>query len=101
MRPLSHRITAIAVRGGRRRFRTKGDNNAVADPGTFTLPHATQARVRFSIPYAGWPFIALTRPGLRVWLIAVPAFLLAFRALARVWRQGGEILREQAAATEA
>jgi signal peptidase len=98
--PLSHRIVSIAVRGGQRRYRTRGDNNAVADPATFTLPHPTQARVRFAIPYAGWPFIAMSRPGLRVWLIAVPAFLLAAWALLRVWREGGQILRERAA-TEA
>jgi signal peptidase I len=97
---LSHRIVSIAVRGGERRYRTKGDNNAVADPATFTLPHATQARVRFSIPYAGWPFIAMSRPGLRVWLVAVPAFVLAFWTIAAVWREGGAILRDQAA-TEA
>jgi signal peptidase len=96
-RPLSHRIVSIALRGGERRFATKGDNNAVADPATFTLPHATQARVRFSIPYAGWPFIAASLPGLRMWLVAVPAFLLAFWALAGVWRQGGALVREQAA----
>jgi signal peptidase I len=97
---LSHRIVSIAVRGGERRYRTKGDNNPVADPATFTLPHATQARVRFSIPYAGWPFIAMSRPGLRIWLVAVPAFLLAFCSVAAVWREGGAILRDRAA-TEA
>ena len=96
-RPLSHRITSVEVRGARRLFRTRGDNNPVADPAEFSLPHATQARVRFSIPYAGWPFIAMSRPGLRVWLIAVPAFLLAFWALASVWREGGAILRERGA----
>jgi signal peptidase len=96
LRPLSHRIVAIAARAGERRFRTKGDNNPVADPATFTLPHPTQARVRFSIPYLGWVFIALDRRGLRVWLVAVPAFLLAFWGLAGVWREGGAILRERA-----
>jgi signal peptidase I len=96
--PLSHRIVSIALRRGERRYRTRGDNNPVADPAPFTLPHPTQARVRFSIPYAGWPFIAMSRPGLRVWLVAVPAFLLASWALLGVWREGGEILRERAAA---
>ena len=54
--------------------------------------------MRFSIPYAGWPFIAMSRPGLRVWLVAVPAFLLAFCSVAAVWREGGAILRDRAAA---
>ncbi|MEA2281236.1 MAG: signal peptidase [Solirubrobacteraceae bacterium] len=96
--PLSHRIVSIAARGGERRYRTRGDNNPVADPAAFALPHPTQARVRFSIPYVGWPFIAMSRPGLRVWLVAVPAFVLAFWALAGVWREGGALLRERAAA---
>jgi signal peptidase len=99
--PLSHRIVSITARGGERRYRTRGDNNPVADPAIFALRHPTQARVRFSIPYVGWPFIAMSRPGLHVWLVAMPAFLLAFWALAGVWREGGAILRERAAAEAA
>ena len=38
--------------------------------------------------------------GLRIWLVAVPAFLLAFGSIAAVWREGGAILRDRAA-TEA
>ena len=92
---LSHRIVSITARGGERRYRTRGDNNPVADPARFTLPHPTQARVRFSIPYAGWPFIAMSREGLRVWLVAVPAFGLAFWLIAGIWREGGAILRDR------
>jgi signal peptidase len=95
-RAVSHRIVSIEGHG-ERRLRTKGDGNAVADPEPFTLPHPTQARVRFSIPFAGWAFIAMSRPGLRTWLVAVPAFLLAFWAIAGIWREGGAILRRQAA----
>ena len=90
--------TERATRGTQRRFRTKGDNNAVADPSTFSFNEPTQARVKFSIPYLGWIFIALTTPGLRIWLIAVPAALLALWAAFAVWREGGDLLREQSAA---
>ena len=51
---VTHRIASIGRddQGGRV-FRTKGDANPVADPWTFSLDSATQARVRYGIPYAG------------------------------------------------
>jgi signal peptidase len=99
-KPLSHRIIFVGMRQGVRMFRTKGDNNPVADPATFHFNEATQARVKFAIPYLGWIFIALTTASLRVWLIAVPAGLLALWGVLSIWREGGELLREQSA-TEA
>ena len=96
--PLSHRIVSITRRGGRRVFRMRGDNNRVADPGPVTFRRPVQARVKLAIPYVGWVYIALTAPGLRRWLIAIPALLLALWALGGVWREGGTILRERARA---
>lgn len=94
-KPLSHRIIFTGTRQGQRMFRTKGDNNAVADPATFHFNQPTQARVKLAIPYLGWIFIALTTAGLRVWLIAGPAGLLALWGVLSIWREGGELLREQ------
>src|SRR5215213_4055967 len=51
---ITHRIAWIGKDGsGARVFRTKGDANPVADPWTFRLDNATQARVRVGVPYAG------------------------------------------------
>jgi signal peptidase I len=94
-KPLSHRIISRREIHGTLVFRTKGDNNPVADPARFTFNEPTQARVKFAIPYVGWVYIALADHAMRVWLAVVPALLLALWAAARVWRHGGELLREQ------
>jgi signal peptidase len=79
---VTHRIAQI-TRGpkGRRVFRTKGDANPAADPWRFELPDAQQARVAFSVPYAGFVFIALAQRNLRMLLIGGPALLVALSVL--------------------
>lgn len=95
-KPVSHRILSIE-RGpqGERVFRTKGDNNASPDLRRFTLHKPTQARVKFAIPYLGWLFVLLSMQQARIFLLALPALLLALWALAGVWRQGGELLAQE------
>jgi signal peptidase I len=74
---------------GRRIFRTKGDANPIADPWTFRLDRPTQARVRFGVPYAGYALSALGRRDVRMFVIALPALLIAGFSLSRLWRQLG------------
>jgi signal peptidase len=83
---ITHRIHAIAVREGVRVYRTKGDANPVADPWTFTLPNATQARVGFHVPYAGFAVAALSDRRLRMLVVGLPALLIAVSSLASLWR---------------
>ena len=83
---ITHRIHAIAVHDRVRVYRTKGDANAVADPWTFTLPNATQARVSFHVPYAGFAVAALSDRRLRMLLVGLPALLIAVSSLASLWR---------------
>jgi signal peptidase I len=94
-RPVTHRIVSIRRFDGRRVFRTKGDNNPVPDPRPFTLDGETQARFAFAIPLAGWVFMVLADPSARLWIAVIPGILLALWAAAGLWRQGGELLREQ------
>jgi signal peptidase len=94
--PTTHRIVrAERDAAGRRVFVTKGDNNAAEDLHPFTLDQPKQARVAFSIPYAGHLFILLADPRARLWLLAVPALLIALAALARMWRDAGVLLEQQ------
>jgi signal peptidase len=97
-KPRTHRIVSVHRRDGQLLFRTKGDNNLVADPGPFVFSQPRQARVRFAIPAVGWVYILLTMPVLRTWLVALPALLLCLWTVAGLWREGGTILREQAGA---
>jgi signal peptidase len=88
---VTHRISWIGRDDtGRRVFRTKGDANPVADPWTFSLDGATQARVRFGVPYAGHALSALGRRDVRMLVIALPALLIAAVSLTRLWRRLGD-----------
>ena len=97
---ITHRIAWIGRDdAGRRLFRTKGDANPVADPWTFRLDRATQARVRLGVPYAGHALTALGRRDVRMAVIGLPALLIAGFTLGRLWRQlGAEARRLEAAA---
>jgi signal peptidase len=85
---VTHRIVWIGRdRAGRRVFRTRGDANPVADPWRFTLPAATQPRVAFHVPYAGYALAALSLRPVRMLLIGLPALLIACFAIASLWRE--------------
>ena len=91
---ITHRIAWIGRdKTGARVYRTTGDANPVADPWSFTLGQPTQARVRAGVPYVGYALMALTRRDLRLWLIALPALLIALFSLSSLWRSLGEAAR--------
>jgi signal peptidase len=94
---ITHRIASIRTVHGMRVFRTKGDANPAVDPWSFRLTGAHQARVRWSLPYAGFGFAALADPTLRIWLLSVPAALIALGSLAALWRRLGEEAAARAA----
>jgi signal peptidase len=91
---ITHRIAWIGRdTTGARVYRTKGDANPVADPWTFTLGQATQARVRAGVPYAGFVLMGLTRRDVRMWIIVLPALLIAGFTLLSLWRTLGDAAR--------
>jgi signal peptidase I len=97
LEPVTHRLISRKVKkkGGAPIFRTKGDNNPVADPRTFQLIRQKQARFAFSVPYLGWLFIALGTPKVRFILLVIPALLIALSMLVRLWREGGRLTAAQ------
>jgi signal peptidase len=87
----THRVTWIGRSPNNDRvYRTKGDANDSADRPTFTLPHATQARVVMHVPLAGYAVAALSIRTLRMVVIGGPALAVAFFAFASVWRERRE-----------
>lgn len=79
---ITHRIVWIGSDTfGRQTLRTKGDANEAADPWTFTLDGATQARVAFHVPYIGYVLSALAIRQVRMAVIGLPALLIAFAVL--------------------
>jgi signal peptidase len=93
---VTHRI--VAIRDGGRVFRTEGDANPRPDPWRFELHAPTQARVAFSVPYAGFALAALGIRDVRMLVIGLPALLVALAAITRLWREAGEEARRRAAA---
>jgi signal peptidase len=97
--PLSHRIVHIRHDdAGAPVFLTRGDANPIRDPWRFTLDDATQARVAFAIPYAGYPLWLLGSPLSRLILIGIPALLIGGVTARRLWRRGGELVAAEQAA---
>jgi signal peptidase len=88
---ITHRIVSVKddSKGGVS-YRTKGDANPQADPWRFQLDQPTQAKVAFAIPYLGYGIAALSMLPIRMLIIGVPALLIAFALIARLWRQAGE-----------
>jgi signal peptidase len=88
---ITHRIISVKDDGkGGVSYRTKGDANPDPDPWRFQLDQPTQARVAFAIPYIGYGIAGLSVLPIRMLIIGVPALLIAFALIARLWRQAGE-----------
>jgi signal peptidase len=101
---VTHRIFSITPGPkGERVFRTKGDANQSADPWTFALSSATQAKVSAGIPYVGHVFTALAARNVRMLIIGLPALLVAISVLAGLVRdaRAGARAEEAAAAVPA
>jgi signal peptidase I len=82
---VTHRVVDIEPReGGGSLFTTRGDANPAVDPWKFALTSEVQPVVQFSVPKAGWVFIALADRQTRMLLIGVPAGLIALMALAQL-----------------
>ena len=96
-RPLSHRITSITHddKNGLV-FTSKGDANDAGDPWKFTLDDEVQAKVVFTVPWAGYPLWVLGSPLSRLLLIGGPAMAIAVITCRRLWRQAGELVAAEA-----
>jgi signal peptidase len=74
---VTHRI--VKIKNGA--YRTKGDAVPQVDPWTFRLDTVNQPRVKYSVPYVGYVFIALQDRTVRIALIGVPAGIIALISL--------------------
>jgi signal peptidase I len=84
---VTHRIVDIREgRSGATAYRTRGDANPQADPWTFHLDRAVQPKVVYSVPYAGYVFLALADRHVRMPVVGVPAALLALTSLVQLVR---------------
>jgi signal peptidase I len=84
---VTHRIASVRLVHGQRLFTTKGDANRTGDVWSpMTLRDARQARVAFHVPYLGYGIAALSDRPVRMFVIGLPALLIALSTLAGLWR---------------
>jgi signal peptidase len=90
-KPVTHRLIGIErSQSGEPVFRTQGDNVLSADPWAMTPATPTTPRYVAQIPYLGYVIAAFSLPVGRIALIILPAVLVAFGILRRVWVEAGE-----------
>ena len=79
---VTHRIVALGPgAGGTTVLHTQGDANPDPDPWLFSLTSGTQPVVEHSVPWAGYVFVGLADPQVRLLVIGIPAGLIALVAL--------------------
>jgi signal peptidase len=94
--PVTHRIVSISTGPtGESVFRTKGDYNQAVDPWRATFPQSSVARYVYHVPYLGYVLALLAIVQVRVLMIALPALLIAFSTLRRLWRSAGDELQRR------
>lgn len=71
---VTHRVVSIETIDGERRFITKGDNNAVADPKP-VLPVQVRGTVWYAVPYVGYANTLINGEN-RAWIVPVAALAL-------------------------
>lgn len=83
---VTHRVVDVTGQGDQREFRTKGDANDDADPGSVSRSQIVGV-VQFHVPMIGYvSSFAQTRLGI-VALVVVPALLLAVSELWDLYRE--------------
>jgi signal peptidase I len=75
-----HRIVSIRDTAAGKVIQTKGDDNPVKDPWTFTLKGRTAYTAQFTVPYLGYAALWLHQPRTRHYAVFAAAILLLFSA---------------------
>lgn len=94
---VTHRVHKIKRdKSGKQVFVTKGDANEKPDPWKFSLNEPQQDKVLFSVPYAGYIFMALQVRMIRMIIIGLPALILVLVMMRKLWKEAGsELARQQ------
>lgn len=80
----SHRVQSIARDGGEVRFVTRGDANTSTE--RWSVPSdGTVGRVVYRVPKLGYAIAWLGTPPARLALVVLPALLLGWMAMRRIW----------------
>lgn len=92
--PTTHRIVADEVRSGVFYYTTKGDANEDPDPQAVAQSEVI-GKVLFSIPYLGYLLDFAKKPVGFALLVGVPAVLVIFGELEKIWREIKKVKRKK------
>ena len=84
--PITHRIISVSVTEGEYVFRTKGDANSAADAESVEESEVF-GKVRANVPYLGYALEAARTPWGFAVLIIVPALLIVFEEVKKIWKE--------------
>lgn len=84
--PVTHRIVEIRVESGNPVFITKGDVNNAPDTRQIAERDII-GRMMFAVPYAGYAVSAAQKPYGFLALIVIPAAIIVFDQLVKMWRE--------------
>lgn len=91
----SHRVQSVRAVGDEVAFVTRGDANTSTErwrvPATGSI-----GRVAYRIPKIGYALSSVDSPPARLALIAIPALLLLWAALVRIWRPSPGVRPQEA-----
>jgi signal peptidase I len=91
----SHRVQSVRAVGDEVAFVTRGDANTSTE--RWRVPaDGSVGRVAYRIPKIGYALSWVDSPPARLALIAIPALLLLWAALLRIWRPAGEARPQEA-----
>jgi signal peptidase I len=81
----SHRVQSVRAEGGQVAFVTRGDANTSTEH--WRVPaDGSIGKVVYRIPKVGYALAWIDSPPARLVLVAIPALLLLWAALLRIWR---------------
>lgn len=83
-RLITHRVRRVRASGDEVSFTTKGDANNTVETWQIAR-HGGIGRVQYRVPKLGYAVAWISRPGARLLLVVVPALLLGFFELKRIW----------------
>ena len=83
-RLITHRVRSMRETGGEVSFTTKGDANNTVE--SWQIPrHGSIGRVEYRVPKLGYVVAWISGPAARLFLVIIPALLLGFFELKRIW----------------
>ena len=92
--PTTHRIIEESGEGASKTFTTMGDANDAPDPKEVGVGEI-RGKVIFSLPYAGFVLDFAKRPMGFLLLVGVPALIIIFEELIKIWKEIKKIRRRK------